>query len=126
MTGIPPVDVSLFPYDGHNNDALTEWLGDTPHRWEDGRLVIMTGEHDARPEPGWALVRWTGHEVTIASRKPTRLLAALLEENRRLTREIGVLQESTDKLNALEAWGVDNWDGYDDAMQSLDTGKEPW
>lgn len=24
-----------------------------------------------------------------------------------------------DKLNALEQWGVDNWQGYDDAMREL-------
>jgi hypothetical protein len=24
-----------------------------------------------------------------------------------------------DKLDALESWGVDNWEGYDNAMQEL-------
>lgn len=29
------------------------------------------------------------------------------------------LVEGEEKLNALEAWGVDNWSGYDDAMREL-------
>ena len=30
-----------------------------------------------------------------------------------------VLQERNDKLDALEGAGVDNWEGYGDAMQAL-------
>lgn len=30
------------------------------------------------------------------------------------------IQERLDKLDALEACGVDNWDGYSDAMEMLD------
>lgn len=34
------------------------------------------------------------------------------------------LVEDQEKLNALEAWGVDNWSGYDDAMRELRAGEE--
>lgn len=30
------------------------------------------------------------------------------------------LTDAEAKLNALESAGVDNWEGYDDAMESLD------
>ena len=34
-------------------------------------------------------------------------------------REYEKLCEAYDKLQALECYGVDNWEGYEDAMQSL-------
>jgi hypothetical protein len=34
--------------------------------------------------------------------------------------EYDELYESHSKLCALEAWGVDNWEGYDDAMSHID------
>lgn len=34
------------------------------------------------------------------------------------------LQEDSDKFHALEAHGVDNWEGYEDAMQSLEGNEE--
>lgn len=33
--------------------------------------------------------------------------------------DYAAIQDQLDKLNALEAHGVDNWQGYDDAMESL-------
>lgn len=33
------------------------------------------------------------------------------------------LKEDSEKLNALECLGVDNWCGYDDAMNYLRTGE---
>ena len=33
--------------------------------------------------------------------------------------ELEKLYEAYDKLEALECYGVDNWEGYGDAMQSL-------
>jgi len=35
-------------------------------------------------------------------------------------KEYDRLVESDNKLEALECFGVDNWGGYSDAMQSLD------
>jgi hypothetical protein len=37
-----------------------------------------------------------------------------------LLAEVKQLRERDAKLNALEAYGVDNWDGYDEAVQSLE------
>jgi len=43
------------------------------------------------------------------------------EINLKLTKEeYDELCESHSKLCALEAWGVDNWEGYDDAMSHMD------
>ena len=36
-----------------------------------------------------------------------------------LMSEFQYLHKQEDKLLALEAAGVDNWDGYDDAMENL-------
>lgn len=35
------------------------------------------------------------------------------------------LQRAERKLSALEAGGVDNWDGYDWAMEALEAEEEP-
>ena len=35
-------------------------------------------------------------------------------------RKLERLNEDSDKLAALEDYGVDNWEGYGDAMQSLE------
>lgn len=35
------------------------------------------------------------------------------------------LVEKEQKLEALESWGVDNWEGYDDAMRSIVQLPEP-
>lgn len=41
----------------------------------------------------------------------TELIRLLLE----LEKENKSLQRDSDLLNCLESWGVDNWQGYDDA-----------
>lgn len=38
--------------------------------------------------------------------------------------EYDSLLEDSEKLAALEAQGVDNWDGYDEAMKSLRDNEE--
>lgn len=38
--------------------------------------------------------------------------------------EHGKLCEAYDKLEALECYGVDNWEGYGEAMQSLYEGED--
>ena len=44
-----------------------------------------------------------------------------MEEKITITqKEYEDLLEASHKLEALEAAGVDNWDGYDDAMEALD------
>jgi hypothetical protein len=34
------------------------------------------------------------------------------------------LKERDEELSALEAYGVDNWDGYGEALRSLDSDEE--
>ena len=36
-----------------------------------------------------------------------------------LTHRLNTLKTRIDKLDALEAYGVDNWEGYDEAMRSI-------
>lgn len=47
--------------------------------------------------------------------------AVLLENGYEMIKkdELSQLEESQATLNCLEACGVDNWDGYDDAMSML-------
>ncbi|MFF1298181.1 MULTISPECIES: hypothetical protein [unclassified Streptomyces] len=42
----------------------------------------------------------------------------LLAEVRRLRAELAEQQDDLDLLEALRAYGVDNWDGYDEAAQA--------
>lgn len=46
---------------------------------------------------------------------------ALLAEVRRLRAEAAELSTDVALLRALEAFGVDNWDGYDEAIQSVES-----
>jgi len=50
---------------------------------------------------------------------PVSAFSAHPEEILELLDEIERLQKRVDLLDALEACGVDNWNGYSDAMQSL-------
>ena len=43
----------------------------------------------------------------------------LREENSKLQNSHAELVAAQKKLNALETMGVDNWDGYDEAMEML-------
>jgi hypothetical protein len=36
-----------------------------------------------------------------------------------LTNRLNTLETRINKLDALEAYGVDNWEGYDEAMRSI-------
>ena len=42
-----------------------------------------------------------------------KLILALIDR-------IEQLEEDSRKLNALERWGVDNWSGYDDALEHME------
>ncbi len=39
-------------------------------------------------------------------------------------KELQRLRDAKAKLDALEAWGVDNWEGYDDALEPYHEAKE--
>ena len=47
---------------------------------------------------------------------------ALIEQQ---AQEIARLRDSERKLTALEAAGVDNWEGYSDAMQMMEEKEHP-
>lgn len=88
--GIPyttrDVRVSLLDWDAHTMQAVDRWLGDTPHRWEDGQLVLTrfpegNDSQEMRPRPGWVLVGWPDGAVTVASaRTADRLYQPSTEE----------------------------------------------
>jgi len=44
---------------------------------------------------------------------------ALLDEVRRLRAQVAELEDDASLLSALQAAGVDNWEGYDDALERL-------
>lgn len=58
------------------------------------------------------------HETSL---KASKILLAQLEKINSYamveTSELKQLREDSDKLKKLEAAGVDNWDGYDEALQ---------
>lgn len=60
-------------------------------------------------EPGTATPQQTGE-----------VLLELTNEVQRLQARLSGLEEDSAVLRALEAAGVDNWDGYSDALSDLD------
>lgn len=60
-------------------------------------------------EPGAATPQQTGE-----------VLLELTNEVQRLQALLSGLEEDSAVLRALEAAGVDNWDGYSDALSNLD------
>ena len=46
-------------------------------------------------------------------------IAKLRRENHQLHEENDRLQNASDTLSALEAAGVDNWEGYEIAMENI-------
>jgi hypothetical protein len=46
-------------------------------------------------------------------------MAIVSPEIARLKARIAELEKDSDLLEALRAYGVDNWDGYDDAIQAV-------
>lgn len=47
-------------------------------------------------------------------------IPALLDELDRLRKQVAGLESDSALLNALHTAGVDNWEGYSDAMQAVD------
>lgn len=43
----------------------------------------------------------------------------IINKNKQLEERVVSLEESEHKLNCLEGFGVDNWCGYDEAMQMM-------
>lgn len=83
------------------------------------KLRVLADWFDERDrQPG---VRNTGDEV----QQDLRRIADYLSRGRVVGRNrYERLVEDQDKLNALEQWGVDNWQGYDDAMRELRAGDD--
>ncbi|MFE3855283.1 hypothetical protein ACFXPN_29645 [Streptomyces griseorubiginosus] len=61
----PPRPAHTHTWDGTTAPA---WLRPDQHHYDNGELVIHTPDgHHARPRPGWTLIGWTDHTVTVAS-----------------------------------------------------------
>lgn len=75
-------EVRLKQWDSGPREDTLDWLGDTPHRWEDGHLVLPADEKEEVPlKPGWLLVGWPDGLVTGASRRTAaRLFEPLTEK----------------------------------------------
>lgn len=86
-------------YQGAEYEAGAEWIGET----------CRAGEmDDSRADA----------EFVAAARTD---VPALLAEVRRLTARVAELEPDVDLLEALRAYGVDNWDGYDEAIQAAES-----
>lgn len=64
--------VSHFDWAAHTQSETDLWLGSTPHRWEDGQLVLTECPEgndfgDMRPRSGWVLIGWPDGAVTVAA-----------------------------------------------------------
>lgn len=62
-----PADVDTRIWDGTHDPALIAWLGENSHRFDGTQLVIQTTDGDIYPEPGWTIVRWPDHDLTVMS-----------------------------------------------------------
>ncbi len=63
---------------------------------------------------GSVITRSDGSRYVVHTDGSLRKMKVEIEES-----ELKELREAAKKLNALEGAGVDNWEGYDDAMQIL-------
>ncbi|MFB4424836.1 hypothetical protein C5F59_027620 [Streptomyces sp. QL37] len=91
---------------------------------EDGDLYLPEG--DLTPEEfAFAAARGRAHRLVRAdeAQQPTPAVVKEhpeAEELVSITRSrLAQLEKDSDKLGALEAYGVDNWEGYDDATAAL-------
>jgi hypothetical protein len=86
-------------YQGTEYQPGAEWIGET----------CRAGEmDDSRADA----------EFVAAARED---VPALLAEVRRLRAELDEAAEDVSWLRCLEAAGVDNWDGYDEAIQAAES-----
>ena len=61
-----PARVHIRTWTGHHDPDLTAWAAPAA-TWDGDQLVIRTGDGEARPEPGWSLVRWPDGRIIVAS-----------------------------------------------------------
>ena len=80
------------------------------------------------PDTGKAAIAQAWREGRLGSAVPPSMAAAAIEsgdgEAAKLRARVAELEERDTLLSALEAFGVDNWDGYDEAIQSTAGGAE--
>lgn len=72
--------------------------------WEDTYYPLPVSSEDASNPWGDSVIKIADFPKDIIIRKD----------------ELIELLRKSDKLDSLEAWGVDNWEGYGDALKSLD------
>lgn len=121
----PPADVqavveTLRTVNGwidHAPNSLVALADDVAQNWKDSGSCPVCQE------------TWCDAGCPLKSRRDRELIDAALASTKsndgygslaELVERLVSLQKGARKLAALEAFGVDNWDGYADAMQSLD------
>lgn len=62
-----PVIIGRRVWAGGYDPALTIWLHDSPHHWDDDQLVLHDEGREIRPEPGWLIVLWSDGMANAAS-----------------------------------------------------------
>lgn len=81
--------------------------------------IRYLAREQARKEENYSGGTLTNAEVKKIAAEDYQLITYVLVEET----ELKDLQESSDKLAALEDAGVDNWEWYDEAMKSYRDGK---
>lgn len=81
-------------------------------RFDEEPMDNDPAHRDWDAEQDWQQVR---ADAEFAAHAPEDV-AALLAEVRRLRAEVDALEDDSALLAALQAAGVDNWEGYDDAL----------
>ncbi len=86
--------------------------------WEEG---VVTGWPCATAVKYGTKVFTPEHVAETAQKKMRAAADELKAENDRLRARVAELEKDSATLNALYAAGVDNWDGYSDAMQAVES-----
>lgn len=102
----PAQDITV----GEMLEAARSAVGATYQGWKGGDFKM--GEHDWC----WLSEEGSASGETISALLLDFILAPTTDE---LRAQVADMQEDVALLNALRAHGVDNWDGYDDAVQSV-------
>jgi hypothetical protein len=115
----------VYQYGGDSLIEVAAGLKDTGTGYTARRTIARFDEEPLDNDPTHR--EWTAEEDWAQVQADAEFIAhapedirTLRAEVRRLAARVTELEADSAFLSALEAAGVDNWEGYDDARESLD------